>query len=124
MDLKYHKPGKRCKKERDFTFKEYKNAVQHNYKKETEVQLRNAKDTKDYFRIINSATSSGNNKKCNISMDQLFDHFKKLSFKEQEANSFDPRNVVDKDSISEELNCDFTYEEVLENIKKRNLISI
>ena len=121
LDLKYHKPGKKWKKERDFTFKEYKHfldGVQYNYKKETEVKLRNAKDTKDYFRIINSATSSGNNKKCNISMDQLFDHFKKLSFKEQEANSFDPRNVVDKDSISEELNCDFIYEEVMENIKK------
>ena len=121
FDIKYDNPGKKGEKVRNEAFKKYKNFLdkcQSNFKKETEAKLRNLKttDSKEYWRVINGAASSGSNVKCNVSMNQLFEHFKKLSFKEQ-VNSFDPCHAVDKDSISEELNCDFTYEEILENIK-------
>jgi hypothetical protein len=121
LDIKYKNPGKKGEKIRNSAFKEYKkflDTCQSNLKKETETKLRNLKssDSREYWRVINSATSSGNNVKCDVSMNQLFEHFEKLSFKEQ-ANSFDPHNAVHKDSISEDLNCDFTYDEILENIK-------
>ena len=80
LDLKYKKPGKKWKKERNTAFKEYKNFLdtcQSNFKKETEAKLRNLKssDSKDYWRVINNATSSRNNQKCNIGMDKLFGQF-------------------------------------------------
>lgn len=123
LNLKFKKHGKNWKKTLSANFKQYKSFLdnqQRIFKKETETKLRALKNTdpREYWKIINYACKNKGQKECNISMDELYAHFKNLSFKEQVDSQFDPTTAVHEDSISEELNSPFTVEEIQQVIKK------
>ena len=121
LQLKFRR-GKKWSEAKDSTFKEYKNVLgtrKKEFKKETETKLRSLKknDTREYYNIINSATNCGK-KETNISIDSLFGHFQKLSFKEQCEDTFDPRVAAKDGTVNEQLNSDFSFSDVSECIKK------
>lgn len=123
LDLKYKKHGKNWKNTLSTNFKHYKkflDSKQIAFKRETEKKLRSLKnsDSRAYWKIINGACNVSSQKECKVSMGTLFKHFENLSFKELPETSFDPRNVTHEGTVNEELNRDFTVDEVLFNIKK------
>ena len=104
-------------------FKQYKKFLdnqQRIFKKETETKLRAVKnaDPREYWKIINYASKNKGHRECSISVNELYRHFKGLSFKEENCSQFDPTTAVHEESISEELNSPFTLEEIQAVIKK------
>lgn len=122
IKVKNSKTGKKFKRLKDSLFKDYKKLLSSKeklFKKETENKLRSLKhkNSREYWKILNHASNS-KKKETNISMQALFEHFKKLSFKEQDESPFDPRDAASEHTISEELNRNFTVAEIIRCIKK------
>ena len=125
LNKKYSKKGKKWKSIHKANFKEYNKLLkskQKIFQKELEQKLRNLKSSnpREYWKIINKSNSS-KGKNSNITIGSLFEHFKILSYKEPTAgdNSFDPRNAAAEGTVTEELNAEFTIEEI--NLCIRNL---
>ena len=119
---KYSKKGKKWKKVHSTNFKEYQkllNSKQKIFQKELEQKLRKLKtrNPREYWKIINKSNPK-TEKKSNISLSSLFEHFKNLSFQDQDNDYFDPRNAASGGTINEELNSVFTLSEILLCIKK------
>ena len=109
-----------CRRTLDLKFKEYKTFLakrQFDFRIEIQEKLKSLKNSnsKEYWKLINSATSSSK-KEGDISLNTFLEHFKKLSESKPSNNNFDPR-IIDH-SISEDLNADFTFEEVKKVIKR------
>ena len=90
------------------------------YFKKLNCKIRNLKsnNSKEYWNLINRSSQS---KKImlDLSLEVFSDHFKKLSTVDKEdENEKDKLTEVDKDSIDQELNVDFTLEEIQKLIKQ------
>ena len=104
----------------DDKFKSYKHFLsfrQAQFRLEIISKLKSLKSNnpRDYYKLINSAIPS-KRKEGDISLGTFMEHFKKLGDSPAEEHSFDPRNITH--SISDDLNADFTFEEVQKVIKK------
>ena len=111
---------KRLQSIMDSNFKSYKHFLsfrQAQYRSEIQKELKSLKSNnlRDYHKFINSVIPS-KRKEGDISLGSFMEHFKKLSDSPLEENTFDPRNITH--SISEDLNTEFTFEEVKKIIKK------
>lgn len=109
-----------CRNVLNIKFKQYKKFLEQRqvqFQIEIQEKIKNLKssDPKAYWKLISGATSTSK-KEGDISLNSFMEHFKKLSETEPSENNFDPRNI--NHSISEDLNSDFTFEEVKKIIKK------
>tara|TARA_B110000196_G_scaffold86649_1_gene75141 strand:- start:271 stop:3555 length:3285 start_codon:yes stop_codon:yes gene_type:complete len=92
--------------------------TQKTYTRELHKNLRLLKrhHPKEYWKILKSAEGS-QKKSPKVSMEDCEKHFKNLNTKNSESNipDFDPRNI-DIDA-NQDWNRDFTFEEIMKNIK-------
>ncbi len=100
-------------------YKSHLKKTMKRYNKDLQKKLRNLKTSnpKEYWNILNKA---GDYKESmgKISLDAFMLHFKQLSQKpdhDEESNEFDPRTI--DHSINEEINREFTLNEIERSIK-------
>lgn len=110
-----------CRKTLDLEFKQYKKFLgqrQYRFRIEVQEKLKNLKnrDPKAYRKLIDSATTSPKRREGDITLSSFLEHFKKLGESPPSENNFDPRVI--QHSISEDLNSDFTFDEIKKVIKK------
>ena len=98
--------------------KKYKYVIKNakkDYFNEINSKLKNLKSTdpKHYWKLINNADNKFNNKKCQVEIVDLYNHFTNLgSSPNIDNNEFDPRKITH--SINEFINDSITIEEVNE----------
>ena len=51
-------------------------------------------------------------------MSTFFEHFKNLSYKNNQKDNFDPRDAASEGTINEDLNSEFSYSDITACIKK------
>ena len=102
-------------------YKKFLRKVKTAYKKDFHKTLRNLRSSnpKEYWSLLNKGCKKSNNL-GKISIEVFMHHFKKLSQKseddESDQHDFDPRSV--RHSINEEINGEFTVDEIVKLIRK------
>jgi hypothetical protein len=103
-------------------YKKFLRIAKKRYQKEFNKSLRNLKSTnpKEYWNILNKGCKK-TDKSNNIALDVFMNYFKKLSQKPDDITcidgdfiDFDPRKI--KHSINEQINVEFSIEEIKEQI--------